>query len=119
MRWNDRVRRPLRIAWVVTIVLVVAGSLLPSSSFTMTSLGRLHISDKVLHFAAYAILAFLPSLHERWPALAAVLVAVLALGVSLEFAQNYAPGRSFELADMAADTAGAVAGVIIALPLRA
>jgi VanZ family protein len=84
----------------------------------MRTLGQLDISDKVLHFAAYAILAFLPALHERWPAVRAALLGVITLGVLLEFLQRLSPGRSFEIADMVADACGLLCGLLLALPLR-
>jgi VanZ family protein len=84
----------------------------------MRALGQLQISDKLLHFVAYAVLAFLPTLHERWPALAATLLGAVALGVLLEFAQRLSPGRNFEIADMVADACGVLCGLIVALPLR-
>ena len=72
----------------------------------------------MLHFAAYAVLAFLPALHERWPALTAALLGAIALGVLLEFLQRLSPGRNFEVADMVADAGGVLCGLILALPLR-
>jgi len=84
----------------------------------MESLARLPISDKVEHFGAYAVLAFLPALHRRGLPLSAFLLGTVMLGVALEFGQIYSPGRSFDLWDMAADTAGAAAGFCIALLFR-
>ena len=84
----------------------------------MQALGELDVSDKILHFAAYAVLAFLPSLHERWPALGAALLGAMALGVLLEFLQRLSPGRNFEVADMVSDACGVLCGLVLALPLR-
>lgn len=84
----------------------------------MRALGQLDISDKVLHFAAYAVLAFLPALHERWPAVTAAMLGTVTLGVLLEFLQRLSPGRSFEMADMVADACGLLCGLLLALPLR-
>jgi VanZ family protein len=84
----------------------------------MRTLGRLGIGDKLLHGTAYAILGFLPSLHERRPTLAATLLGAILLGVLLEFAQRLSPGRTFEIADMAANTCGALCGMLLALPFR-
>jgi VanZ family protein len=113
-----RARRRLRILWSLAVALVIVGSLLPGTSFAMQSLGHLGIGDKLLHFAAYALLGFLPALHERWPALTASLLGVILLGVLLEFAQRFSAGRSFEPADMVADACGALCGFLLALPLR-
>ena len=46
-------RTPILSLWGVLICCVVVGSLLPAASPVMVAVGRLHISDKVLHFSAY------------------------------------------------------------------
>jgi VanZ family protein len=112
-------RRCLRIVWLIAILVVIVGSLLPANSGPMQTLGRLQISDKLLHFLAYATLSFLPTLHERWPVLALVVAGAVMLGVGLEFAQMLSPGRSFEIADMLANAIGALGGLVAALPWRA
>lgn len=84
----------------------------------MRALGRLGIGDKILHATAYAVLGFIPALHERWPTLTGTLLGAILLGVMLEFAQRLSPGRTFEVADMAANACGALCGLIVALPLR-
>jgi VanZ family protein len=111
-------RRWLRLLWLVAVAAVIVGSLLPGSSLPMRALGELHVSDKLLHFAAYAVLAFLPALHERWSILTGALVASIGLGVLLEFAQRLSPGRNFEINDMVADTGGVLFGLLFALPWR-
>jgi VanZ family protein len=117
-KFGPRERRRLRILWLAAVIAVVVGSLLPGSSYPMQALGELHVSDKILHFAAYTVLAFLPALHERRPALTAALLGAVCLGVLLEFLQRLSPGRNFELADMAADAGGVLCGLVLALPLR-
>jgi VanZ family protein len=118
LKLGRRERRWLRVLWLAAVIAVIVGSLLPGSSYPMQALGELNVSDKILHFAAYAVLAFLPALHERWPALSAALLGAVALGVLLEFLQRLSPGRNFEVADMVADAAGVVCGMLLALPLR-
>lgn len=79
----------------------------------------LHLSDKLLHSAAYAVLSFLPALHEsRWT-LAGLILGLLFLGVSLEFGQSYLSDRMFDLYDMIANGVGLGAGFVVALPFRA
>src|SRR6478672_2446830 len=111
IRFGPRQRRWLRVLWLAAAAAVIVGSLLPGSSMPMRALGELPVSDKLLHFAAYAVLAFLPSLHERWSTLGAALAGAIALGVLLEFAQRLSPGRNFEIADMIADTGGVLFGL--------
>jgi VanZ family protein len=118
LKFCRRQRHWLRILWLAAVIAVIVGSLLPGSSLPIQTLDKLPVSDKVLHFAAYAILAFLPALHERWPAVAVTLLGVIALGVLLEFLQKLSPGRTFEVADMVADAFGVLCGLILALPLR-
>ena len=76
------------------------------------------ISDKIEHFGAYALLAFLPAIHERMQRVLAAALCIAALGVGLEFGQRYAPGRSFEIADMIAEGLGIGFGLAVGIPLR-
>jgi len=76
------------------------------------------VSDKVLHFGAFAVLnllvcyALAPAPAGRWPALRVIAATLLVSGmtVAVEYAQRYfTAGRSFEVADMAAGILGAAA----------
>jgi VanZ family protein len=113
-----KVKRLLDILWGLSALIVIVGSLLPARSAAMESLARLPVNDKVEHFGAYAVLAFLPALHRRGRALSAFLISTLVLGIALEFGQFYSPGRSFDLWDMAADAGGTIAGLCVALLFR-
>jgi len=81
---------------------------------------RAGISDKALHFLAYAILVFLlwialhPERKVRWRKATVwwVLLTVGAYGIIDELLQDYV-GRSCEMADLAADLAGAFTGCVI------
>ncbi len=115
---NSRIRTVLRVGWILAIVVVIFGSLLPGDSLPIRELALLHISDKIEHFAAYAVLAFLPAIHERRKAVIAVGLAVIALGVLLEFVQ-IPVGRDFEIGDMVADAAGVGVGLALGWMLRA
>ena len=69
--------------------------------------------DKFGHFAAYAALTFwLMQRRAGARSRAAVASGVLALGVGLEFVQLALGYRALELADIAADAAGVVAGCL-------
>lgn len=113
----DRARQLLRLAWIVCLTLVVVGSLLPDNTLPIRALGRLNISDKVQHFAAYAVLAFLPAVHERPRVVKAIAFALVGLGVLLEFGQTLAT-RDFEIGDMVADTLGVFLGIAAGWPSR-
>jgi VanZ family protein len=74
--------------------------------------------DKVQHFLAYAALMFWFGLLYRNPKpRVAYGVLWIGMGIALEFAQGATTYRSFELADMAANALGVLAGAAAALSL--
>jgi VanZ family protein len=76
--------------------------------------------DKLLHAAAYAVIAGAPFMvFGTWRLAAVAAMSVPVLGVLLEIGQMYVPGRSGDLFDAAADCIGAFAGSLIASALRA
>jgi VanZ family protein len=78
--------------------------------------------DKVVHFGLYAVEAFFLYQAVRWAGRAGFsLVRVLAItsvmllwGTVDEIHQYWIPGRSTEVADAAADTAGGATGALAA-----
>jgi VanZ family protein len=98
--------------------MVIVGSLLPSNSRAMRALDRLPLSDKADHTAAYAVLAFLPAIHERRSRVMAAVAGAILLGIALEFAQRATGWRDFEVADMAADAVGVAAGLAMGWAFR-
>ncbi len=108
----------LRIVWGLWAIAVIVGSLLPGSSEPMRLLDSLQISDKLEHFGAYAVLVFLPAIHERMWVVAIVAAGALLLGVGLEFGQLHVPLRTFDIADMVADACGVSMGLTIGIPMR-
>ncbi len=105
--------------WLAAMATVIVGELLPATSEPIVLIGELGVSDKVIHFAAYTLLAFIPVLAFRKRTGLLCAVAMIALGVALEFAQRLSPGRSFEIADMLANGLGVLAGAAAALVARA
>jgi VanZ family protein len=102
------------ILWAVLICCVIVGSLLPARSPVIVGIGRLHISLKVLHFFAYASLALIALVAiRRRPAAVLTALAMILLGVALEFGQKLSPGRSCEIRDMFLNGAGVVTGIAI------
>ena len=81
--------------------------------------------DKLVHFALYAVEAWLLYRCVRWPgerrfslARALAIVGAMAVwGVADETHQKWIPGRSMEGGDVAADVAGAAAGAVAASTL--
>lgn len=73
--------------------------------------------DKIGHFAAYAVMmGWFVCLHQTsWIRLAHT-AGLIALGVGLEFVQSTTAYRSFEVADMVADSVGVALGWLAILP---
>lgn len=75
-------------------------------------------SDKLKHVLAYALLMFWFSyLHRDTRTRIGYALLWIGLGIALEFAQAATGYRSYELADMAANTLGVLAGAAAALSL--
>ena len=102
-------------AWLAALIAPVIGELLPGNSLEMRWVGANHVSDKTLHFTAYALLAFLPIFGFGTRGGIAVGASMVLLGVALEFAQRLVPLRSFEVGDMMANGMGVAAGMALAL----
>ena len=100
--------------WVVAILTVAIGELLPGGSAPLTWIDALGVSDKLEHFSAYFVLAVIPALgFEPRKGLMAALSMIL-LGVLLDVAQLFIPGRDFEYGDIAANTVGVFVGLGVA-----
>jgi len=108
----------VRALWMLSLLAVVVGSLLAANSAPMRLIAELSINDKIQHFAAYSLLVLLPTLHERQSIVALAVAGALLMGVGLEFAQLYSPGRTFDLLDMRADAFGVSMGLTAGIPLR-
>ena len=99
---NRRAGLALGWAWAAAIVLF---SLAPGLPATGVEGG-----DKLAHFLAYAALAYWFSQFYFHSSRLAYALGFIAMGVGLEFAQGALGYRSFELADMAANALGVLAG---------
>ena len=100
----------VQVAWFLSIILVSYLSLTPHIQIPYEFNG----ADKLGHFLAYLWLGILPffGFARLRVAFTGALLMIL-LGVGLEFAQSYVPGRNFSVADMAADCAGVVSGIFL------
>jgi len=75
--------------------------------------------DKLGHIAAYTLLSFwFCWLYPAWKTRIAYAAGWIAMGVALEFAQGATGYRSFEVADMAANSLGVLLGWGISATLR-
>ena len=78
--------RLLYLLCILSVLLVITGSLLPASSPVIRAIGRLPVSQKVLHFCGYTWLALLAFLTIKRRSLAVIAaLAMILLGVALEF----------------------------------
>lgn len=97
--------RTLLLTWVLGIVVV---SLAPSGGVSVWNL------DKVGHFLAYAGLSTLVCLgFDSLSSRLALSVGAVVLGVLLEFAQQFVPGRDMSTLDGLVNTLGVIAGLLV------
>ena len=100
------------IAWffLVTTLCCLPGEDLPE---TQDWLGKIYF-DKWVHFGLFFILAFLlmlpvwrSRLTRKKKVIACIALGIILYGLLIELVQHYlVPGRSFDLFDWAADSAG-------------
>jgi VanZ family protein len=104
---------PLILYWLLILTL---------TSLPGIDVPNIHINDKIEHLLAYGGLGFLLNLSlriqnkftlvKKYSALFTVLI-VSAYGALDELHQLFIPGRSCDILDWTADTAGVIIGVII------
>lgn len=113
-------RNLVLIGWTVLLCCVIIGELLPAASPVIVAAGYLHVNDKVEHFCAYLALSLLPVIGCRARRRGILTgLSMFLLGVLLEGAQHFSPGRSVELADVMANGAGVSCGTLLGIPVRA
>jgi VanZ family protein len=95
------------------IVAVICSSIARGDSALIRAVENLN--DKLMHFASYLALGLLSvfSMTSRRRAIGAAAVMVL-MGATLEFVQMSVEGRSADLKDEAANTAGVTCGFLLA-----
>ena|GEM_PF-1693373 len=110
-----------RCAWGLAVAVVVRQSLIPQPDMLLD----VPQIDKLWHALAYLLLALLaaesfrgrqqlPSPSGSTPAARRAAWSMALLGVGLELAQAYVPGRVASAADMAANATGTWLGVLLA-----
>lgn len=93
------------------VALVMCASLMPNPP----ELTQMQGSDKIEHAAAYFTLTFwFGQIYAKNRARWIVGLAFIFLGVSMEYLQRMTGYRTFEYADMAANTAGVLCALIAA-----
>jgi VanZ family protein len=104
---------PLVLYWIILFTATtIPGNQLPD----------IHLSDKIEHFSAFFVLAILLNLtmiYQRkslllfnYAALVTIIIC-LSYGAIDELHQMFIPGRSADLRDWLADSAGVIIGVLI------
>lgn len=91
---------------------VLLGGVLAASLYPRPNVSDIPGGDQVVHFAMYFVLALSAGLGWHGRPLG-FLVALVCLGLTLEFAQISIPGRGFEWADATANAFGALSGVVV------
>jgi VanZ family protein len=105
----------LKAGWGASLVFVTMTSLSPGAELP----ARFWNADKFFHFLGYSWLAFLPLLaFARSQTATRAALSMIALGCALELCQAFIPGRSFSIGDLAANTAGVLAGLWLGQRLR-
>lgn len=100
--------------WLAELAVATYYCLMPA-----TRLSVVPGSDKLWHWGGHLLLALpIPFLFGGRQRVWAAGAALVAYGIALEFAQEFVPGRSFEVADMVANSAGVLSGTIAGFWLR-
>jgi VanZ family protein len=112
-------QRWFRVLWWIAIMVVVVGSLLPERELGKVMAFLPDISDKVQHFGAYLGLAVLAVLgHQRLKAGVSLALCMILLGIGLEFAQAWSPGRTPDVFDALANACGVYCGLGFIVPIK-
>jgi len=101
----------LGIGWLL-VALVLYLSLTPHP----LTLFAFENADKLEHACAYAALSFwfCQFYRQKWSR-ARVMLALLALGVAIEYVQGWTGYRTFDVLDMLADGVGVLGGWLLVL----
>ena len=95
--------------WTILVVGLVAASITPSLSPPSA-----HHLDLVVHFGVYVVLATLPAVLLGRLGLAFALAVLLAgVGLGIEVAQSYIPGRNSSELDLFANCLGIGLGLAV------
>ena len=98
--------------WAAGAFLILVLSLLPKDLM----ISELPLSDKIAHFLAYGAVSWLGAMAASTSRRRLYLaLAMLGLGVLLELAQTWVPGRTPEMLDGLANTLGVMVGVGLAM----
>ncbi|HLJ46980.1 MAG TPA: VanZ family protein [Bryobacteraceae bacterium] len=106
--------RLVNVFFVVCLIVVVGGCLLPGSSPVLNAIDKLPLTDKEMHFGAYFVLSFLASFgHRNLRTAILYAIGLAVVGAAVELIQNFVPGRSPELLDEVANVTGILFGSLV------
>lgn len=103
--------------WVIGWAILIEGLLLWPSPPDVPSAWSVPGVDKAVHMALFGMQAWLavPPLKDTRRPVWIALVGTIVFGVLTEWQQQFVPGRAMELGDLAADSVGAMLGVLFAV----
>ncbi len=104
----------LYFGWVffIAVLTLLPGSVIPNISWDFISI------DKTVHIILFSVLVFLGlvgakygklKIFGRWPVIISITSAIV-YGYIIELIQSYVPQRSYDFADLAADSVGTIVG---------
>ncbi len=112
MRATDPAIVRWRIAAAMLLVLASYVLLAPSSAVPDTRWDIPYL-DKVVHVAIFCVLGIVGAKSVPARVRHLVFLGLVAYGALTEGLQNYIPGRTSDLADLAANVTGAAIGVVL------
>lgn len=100
-------------ARLLFLLVLIALSAIFLMRFSPGDLPRFEHADKIVHFAAFFILAL--TFHRAFPIPVWVALIILtAYGLAIEYVQNLLPYRQASMGDLLADAAGAASYYLVA-----
>jgi VanZ family protein len=99
-----------KVIWGLMVLVVVILSLLPQDQISIQQ----PFNDKVAHFLTYLMLTFIALLSSNQKhSLLSILAIQILIGVCMEIAQSFIPGRTPEFLDIIANSSGVLVGALV------
>jgi len=111
---TGKIVNALPIRWIMTVWLALAAAVFVVALLPNAGPPSAWGADKVVHFAVFMVLAAVPAMVlSRGRAMLGAEVFLLGIGLSIELAQSFIPGRVGSGADFLADVLGVLVGVAV------
>lgn len=99
--------------WFLCLCAIAALALVPNLMATNEG------ADKMLHLTVFCILMLWPVMTFQKPsAIIAALIGLFSVGIGIELAQEFIPGRNQEVMDIVFNCAGILSGLTIGYLMR-